>query len=356
VILVSVIESSINKKISNIIYKFKNKFLLGKQEEANIDDKIEVNDSSIVYIENELKKVSNKISDNTSEIKKLTDEIQKSANNNLSVSEKLMEEISDISAKSEEMYSSIKEIESSTALISKKVLETSQNAEIISHKSNNLKLGVLEAIQSSKSILDKVKVELNSAIEGSKEVEKIYGFSEDIMKIAKQTNLLALNASIEAARAGEAGRGFTVVAGEVRKLAEESEKIVKSINDIISNVSSSVKKLNQCSTEVVSYLDKTVTKDYDKFINVCEEYDKNTVKFSGIMSDVSTSTEEISASVEEITKVVNEVASTINNSSNNITEMSFDILNTVEKVYEVEEKIKDNIESAESLEILIKEF
>ncbi|KZL91618.1 methyl-accepting chemotaxis protein [Clostridium magnum] len=352
----SVVESSINKKISNIIYKFKNKFSLGRQEGANIDDKIEVNDSSIVYIESELRKVSNKISDNTSEIKKLTDEIQKSANNNLSVSEKLMEEISDISAKSEEMYSSIKEIESSTALISKKVLETSQNTEIISHKSNNLKEGVLEAIQNSKSILDKVKVELNKAIEDSNEVEKIYGFSEDIMKIAKQTNLLALNASIEAARAGEAGRGFTVVAGEVRKLAEESEKIVKSINNIISNVSSSVKKLSQCSTEVVNYLDETVTKDYDKFINVCEEYDKNTVKFSDIMSDVSTSTEEISASVEEITKVVNEVTSTINNSSNNITEMSFDILNTVEKVYEVEEKIEENIESVEKLETLIKEF
>lgn len=352
----SVMESSINKKISNIIYKFKNKFSLGKQEEANIDDKIEVNDSAAGYIENELKKVSNKISDNTSELKKLTDEIQKSANNNLSISEKLMEEISDISAKSEEMYSSIKEIESSTTLISKKVLETSQNAEIISHKSNNLKEDVLEAIQNSKSILGKVKVELNKAIEDSNEVEKIYGFSEDIMKIAKQTNLLALNASIEAARAGEAGRGFTVVAGEVRKLAEESEKIVKSINNIISNVSSSVKKLSQCSTEVVNYLDETVTKDYDKFINVCEEYDKNTIKFSDIMSDVSTSTEEISASVEEITKVVNEVTSTINNSSNNITEMSFDILNTVEKVYEVEEKIEENIESVEKLETLIKEF
>lgn len=352
----SIMESSISKKVSSIMHKLINRFPEEKKNKISVDNKIESNNDSMVYIENELKKVSNKISDNTAAVKKLTDQIQKSASNNLSVSEKLMEEISDISAKSEEMYSSIKEIESSTALISKKVLETSQNAEIISHKSNNLKEGVVEAIQNSKAILDKVKVELNEAMEDSKEVEKIYRFSDDIMKIAKQTNLLALNASIEAARAGEAGKGFTVVAGEVRKLAEESEKIVKSINGIISNVSSSVKKLNLCSSEVVSYLDETVTKDYDKFINICEEYDKNTVQFSDIMNEVSISTEEISTSVEEITKVVNEVTSTINNASDNITEMSFDILNTVEKVYEVEEKIEGNIKSVEELEVLIKEF
>lgn len=350
------LESCIVKPIGSIIYKLKNKFSSESDIQTDTTDKNIFNNKSMIHIENELKKVSDKISDNTSAVKALISEIQKSANNNLTVSEKLTEEISDISAKSEEMYSSIKEIEQSIAIISQKTLEASKNAEELSCKSNNLKTDVLESVHNAKVILNNVKKELNGAIEDSKQVEEIYKFSTDIMSITKQTNLLALNASIEAARAGEAGKGFTVVAGEVRKLAEESEKIAKNINRIINNVSSSFNRLSLCSNEVVDYLDKNVNNDYDKFIKVCEEYDANTLKLSNIMNEVSTSTEEINASVEEITKVVNEVTNTINKSADSVTEMSFDILNTVDKVYEVEEKVGQNIEVVDGLKLLTQKF
>lgn len=74
--------------------------------------------------------------------------------------------------------------------------------------------------------------ELSEAIEKSKSVEKINILSEAILKITEQTNLLALNAAIEAARAGEAGKGFSVVAEEIRKLAEESNNTANEIQEI----------------------------------------------------------------------------------------------------------------------------
>ncbi len=337
--------STMHEKISNIL-SFSKK--TSKCENKNEDDeKFRLNTL------NGIKEISYKVKENTSGMKTLIDEMQESANNNLNISEKLTEEISDISAKAEGMSSSIKEIEKLTFLIAGKSLESCENIDIVNNKSKNVKAEILKSIEDSKTMLDKVKIDLNKSIEESREVEKIYRFSDDIIKITKQTNLLALNASIEAARAGEAGKGFTVVAGEVRKLAEESEKIVKNINEVINNVSSSVKNLNKCSYEVMKYLSETVTGDYDKFINVCEEYDKEIINFSSIMNEVSTSTEKINMSVEEITNVVDGVANTISKSSDNVTEMSFDILNTVDKVFEVQNKVEFNGEEIEKLDSLV---
>lgn len=74
-----------------------------------------------------------------------------------------------------------------------------------------------------------------------KEVDNINQILDIIKRVAQQTNLLGLNAAIEAARAGEYGRGFSVVAEEVRKLADESNHSVENINNMLKNFRSSVK-------------------------------------------------------------------------------------------------------------------
>lgn len=281
----------------------------------------------------------------------------------------LNEEIEDVrctteemSASMEETSASVQEVNGTTEEITEAVKSIAVNgqegtkyAEEISKRATELKLNALISKSEAEKIYENAKTKLEKAIGESKAVEQINVLSEAILQISSQTNLLALNAAIEAARAGEAGKGFSVVADEIRKLAEQSNETVSEIQKVTSEVIYSVENLSGGSKEILEFIDTKVRKDYDGMVSTGEQYNKDADAFSSLMNEFSDTAKELSISVENAMKAINEIAEVTSEGVNNTTsiaEKSVVVAEKSDSVIKETDISKENIDKL--LEVLSK--
>ncbi len=183
----------------------------------------------------------------------------------------------------------------------------SENVEKIATLNEELEGELKKAGTDISTVGQDVEKTVSDTFEILKSFKDIERMIDDIAKIAKQTNLLALNASIEAARAGESGRGFSVIATEIQKLATNSKEVSNHIAEKVRAVSSSIEEaMNNVRKvkEMFDILSESLTKFLDFLVMNKQFLEEMKDMMEKAYRDVSESSEEMRKSVEVMKEAI----------------------------------------------------
>ncbi len=249
-------------------------------------------------------------------------QVSESSSSVSSASSEISSSTEQMAAGAQEQTLQAGEVASAVEEMTKTIVENSKNASSTAEQMKAAKQAAQNGVKISHETRDAIMKIVENAGQVGKIINELGGSSEQIGDIitviddiADQTNLLALNAAIEAARAGEQGRGFAVVADEVRKLAERTTKATQEISDLIKKIQNdtgrAVQSMGEAEAVVNEGSEKTnkTTESLEEIVRMANEVSDMVSQIAAASEQQSSASEQISKNVEAISSVTQETAS-----------------------------------------------
>ena len=275
------------------------------------DEIAQLADSSRKVIDN-IKGILSHVADTSSQVASASNQLQTTAEQIATGAEEVAAQTCTVATASEEMAATSSDIARNCSMAAESSRQTSASA-------TRGGAVVQETIIGMGRIAERVKLSATTVENLGKRSEQIGEIVGTIEDIADQTNLLALNAAIEAARAGEQGRGFAVVADEVRALAERTTKATKEISTMITAIQNETKSAVRAMEEGVSEVERG-TASSEKSGNALEEILIQINEVTTQINQIATAAEEQTATTTEITSNIQQITDVVHRTSRGATE------------------------------------